>query len=591
MQLAIPMFALILLVPAGVLAQQTNELNTKEIDNPHILSPSDSIGPVGRADDLNAAHSKLTNIMQQQSFGNFNTPDYPFILTAVDEQKGDLVVVMHAMAATANIEYEEEEIAIALNTDVPIDIQYGVFVLEVSQSRIESWKQYYKDNCIPVKAGYQTVCKIFGDNLRKEGINPDSLGSTPTVTPKPTKSTSPCDEDDDSLACYYYKRYQDKCIPTKTTSRCDTYATQIKNAGYEVPTTKPTIVKVTPPKVTGLQATLSGDDIKVTWNTPQYAVDKYRVHIYEDNTRVDREYVYVNSYTYDEVKKGKDYKFRVYVYYESNAKLTSIYGGYIWSNVVSVPAGTTTITPESNPNPTPTPAVETNSTTIYGGNPYYLKAQNSTHVDDKLSTVTIGATNSTGSVGVVVSGHGIILPSGFTFTGHVFGANSTLFSNSMVLVHFGPQIDAAFIPITEPNIVVENKVQSLTGDVISVVNGTLSSVPPHETLSIYGSQTNGNGTLLYKNATTLDTTYVLNNVGIALYPSTNGDSGAPITYNNSGTVHIVGVHQGGVCIFQPVSTPNLKVDVSKYPSYCTPGATHFKVFSAWELVRETLSLQ
>ena len=585
------MFALILLVPARVLTQQTNELNTKEIDNPHILSPSDVVGPVGRADDLNEAHSKLTNIIQQQSFGNFDTPDYPFILTAVDEQKGDLVVVMHAMAAVANIEYEEEEIAIALNTDVPIDIQYGVFVLEVSQSRIESWKQYYKDNCIPVKAGYQTVCKIFGDNLRKEGINPDSLGSTSPVTPKPTKSTSPCDEDEDSLACYYYKRYQDKCIPTKTTSRCDTYATQIKNAGYEVPTTKPaTIVKVTPPKVTGLQATMSGEDTKVTWNAPQYAVDKYRVNIYEDNIRVDREYVYTNSYTYDEVKKGKDYKFRVYVYYESNAKLTSTYGGSVWSNVVSVPAGTTTITPESNPNPTT--AVETNSTAIYGGNLYNLKVQNNTHNSNRPSTVTIGATNSTGSTGVVVSGHGIILPTGFTFAGHAFGANSTLFSNSMVLVHYGPQIDASFIPITEPNIVAENKVQSLTGDIISVVNGTLSSVPHLETLSIYGSQTNGNGTLLYKNATSFsnEDNQLLTNAGIALYPSTNGDSGAPITYNNSGTIHIVCVHHGGVYIFQP--SPNAyKVDVSNYPNYCTPGATYYKLFSAWEHVRETLSLQ
>ncbi len=588
------MFALILLVPARVLAQQTNELNTEQIDNPHILSPDDIVGPVGRADDLNEAHSKLTNIMQQQSFGNFDTPDYPFILAAVDEQKGDLVVVMHAMAAAANIEYEEEEIAIALNTDVPIDIQYGVFVLEVSQSRIESWKQYYKDNCIPVKAGYQTVCKIFGDNLRKEGINPDSLGSTSPVTPKPAKSTSPCDEDDDSLACYYYKRYQDKCIPTKTTSRCDTYATQIKNAGYEVPTKPATIVKVTPPKVTGIQAAMYRDDIKITWNTPQYAVDKYRVYIYEDNRRVDREYIYTNSYTYDEVKKGKDYKFRVYVYYESNTKLTSTYGGYVWSNVVSVPAGTTTITPVPNPNPTPTPAVETNSTSIYGGNLYHLKSQNNTGIYHTPSTVTIGATNSTGSVGVVVSGHGIILPTGHTFAGHAFGANSTIFSNSMVLVHYGPQIDAAFIPITEPDIVADNKVQSLTGDVISVVNGTLSSVPPYETLTIYGSQTNGNGTLLYKNATSFSSegNQFLTNAGIALYPSIGGDSGAPIIYNDNGTAFLVGVHQGGVCIFETNSN-NYRIDIESHLNLCNYATDYYyyKIFSAWELVRETLSLQ
>ena len=579
-------------MPVGVLAQQTNELNTEEIDNPHILSPGDIIGPVGQADDLNAAHSELSRIMQQQSFGNFDTPDYPFILTAVDEEKGDLVVVMHAMAAMANIEYEEEAIAIALNTDVPIDIQYGVFVLEVSQSRIESWKQYYKDNCIPVKAGYQAVCKLYGDNLRKEGIDPDSLGSTSTVTPKPTlKSTSPCDENKNPLACYYYKRYQDKCIPTKTTTSCDFYATKITNAGYEVPTTKPaTIVKVTPPKVTGVQAAMSGDDIKVTWNTPQYTVDKYRIYIYEDNKRVDREYIYTNSYTYDEVKKGKDYHFKVYVYYESNAKLTSIYGGSVLSNVVSVPAGTT-ITPEPNPKPTPPPTVKTNSTSIYGGNLYHLKIQNSTGIHDKTSTVAIGATNSTGSVGVVVSGHGIILPDDTVFAGHAFGDKHTLFSNSSVQYYYGPQVDAAFIPITEPNIVTDNKVQSSTGDIISVVNGTLSSVPLYKNLTIYGSQTNGKGALAYNNATTTATTYVLNNVGIALYPSTNGDSGAPITYNNDGTVEIVGVHHGGVCIFQPSSISDYKIDVSNLDSLCTPGDTYFKAFSAWEFVKETLSLQ
>ncbi len=552
-QLAVLLFALILLVPLGVLAQQTNELNTEEIDNPHILSPNDIIGPVGRADDLNAAHSKLTQIMQQQSFGNFDTPDYPFILTGVDEEKGDLVVMMHALAAMANIEYEEEEIAIALDTDVPIDIQYGVFVLEVSQSRIESWKQYYNDNCIPVKAGYQTVCKIFGDNLRKEGIDPDSLGSTTTITPKPTlKSTSPCDKSEGSSACYYYKQYQDKCIPTKTTSRCNTYATQITNAGYEVPTTKPaTIVKVTPPKVTGVHVAMSGDDITVTWNTPQYAVEKYRVYTYEDNRRVDREYVYTNSYTYDEVKKGKDYKFRVYVYYESNTKLKSTYGEYVWSTVVSIPAGTTTIPPELNPNPILPPVVETNSTSIYGGNPYYLKIQNSTGVYTIPSTVTIGVTNSNGSAGVVVAGHGIILPDDYTFAGHTFGANYTLFSISMTPYHYGPQIDAAFIPITEPNIIAENKIQSLTGDIMSVVNGTLSNVPHNEPLTIYGSQTNGTGNLLFKNAT-VEARYVLTNVGIASYPSVNGDSGAPIIYNPNGTSFIVGVHHGSVLVRTPL---------------------------------------
>ena len=116
MILMIPVLSLILLLPAmASFAQTVNEINTDpEVGNPHVISPDDHIGPVGRADDLRAAHSDLTDIMRQQELGDFTMPDYPFVMTFVDEEKGDLVVMMHAMAAMANIEYEEEEIAIAI---------------------------------------------------------------------------------------------------------------------------------------------------------------------------------------------------------------------------------------------------------------------------------------------------------------------------------------------------------------------------------------------------------------------------------------------------------------------------------------------
>ena len=502
----VPFLALILLLPAAVsFAQTTNEINTdSKVENPHIIHPDDTIGPVGRADDLHAAHSDLTDIMRQQELGDFGTPDYPFVMTFVDEEKGDLVVMMHAMAAVANIEYEEEAIAIAIGHDVPIHIIYGVVVPEVPQSRIDSWKQYYIDNCSPVKPGYQTVCTLYGQYLRDNGVDPDSLVPAPTTPVSPTvpASTSPCDEDEDSLACYYYKRYQDRCIPTKTTSRCDTYATQIKNLGYEVPTSANTPAKpvaVAPPPVTNVRAAVTDDGIQITWNIPQYAVEKYRVITYENNRYADRDYVTTNSYIYDDdddddAKSGKEYKFRVYVYYEKSDLLTGTNGGYEWSNkvgsktadtvapVITVPAvvnvttisnatsvtyavsaldaadgsvpisctpGSASVFPIGNTTVSCTAAdnsgnsasatfvvtvtkidsdqckgqgTEENLSCVvslqalalqrggefYGGNEYNMMIANATGTYRAiLGTLTIGVTNSSGTPGIVVSGHNL----------------------------------------------------------------------------------------------------------------------------------------------------------------------------------------
>lgn len=688
MILMIPVLSLILLLPAmASFAQTVNEINTDpEVENPHIISPDDHIGPVGRADDLHAAHSDLTDIMRQQELGDFTMPDYPFVMTFVDEEKGDLVVMMHAMAAMANIEYEEEEIAIAIGHDVHVHIIYGTVVPEVPQSRIESWKQYYIDNCSPVKPGYQLVCDVYGKYLRDNGVDPDSLVPKPTttpVTPTVTPGTSPCDEDDNSLACYYYKRYQERCIPTKTTSRCDTYAAQIRTLGYEVPTaadapTRP--VTVAPPQVTNVKAVITNAGINVTWDIPAYAVDKYKIHAYENGKYKDREYSIVNSYTFNDTKQGKSYKFRVYVYYEANDMLDGTSGAYAWSNsvgsktsdavppVMSIPdavnvtaaanrvsvtyaasaadavdgsvgvacapgsgslfsAGNTTVSCSAVDNSgnrardtftvtvtkvTPeqceayraergthcVPSQTTPTTRggeFYGGNRYAMMVDDGGGEYGNPGTLTIGATNSSGTKGVVTAGHALKLKPGIEFVRHAIGMDNITITSESVPVFYENNTDVAFVPITEPNIIVGNSIQALNGTVIDDVQfGDLADVDTRQRLSIYGISSNGEGFLWHKNATVVTKEATLTNMGIGGgYPSEFGDSGAPIVHHSNETSTLVGVHHGTTCIFTDWN--NTQFTAFNYTSNagtCFQGlGGYYKIFTAWENARSALNLR
>lgn len=598
----IPLLALALLIPSGALAGQTNELGTGGIvDNPHLISPNDATGPVGRADDLQVAHGTLTDIMQQQALGSFETPDYPFLMTMVDEEKGDLVVVMHVMAAAAGIEYDEEEIAIALDTDVPIDVQYGISILEVSKSRIESWKQYYGDNCIPVKPGYQTVCKLFGDNLKKNGIDLSKLKPSTTTTKPTPKKTSPCDKDNDSLACYYYKKYQERCIPTKTTSRCDTYATQIKNAGYDVPTSKSTVTKVPPPMVVNVTAAISGDTIRVSWNTPQYPVDKYRVYVYEDDTRTDREYIQTNSYTLNDTKKGKDYQFRVYVYYKNNDKLTSTYGGYASSNVVSVPDANAPATTKPNPKPKPVTIVPEASATrelrggdmirAFGNNPLQLEGTSGTagliinytgHSALLTSSHLIKATSLYRVVSLDSStGSGLLLPE----------IGTAVLANSNISVNKTSRSDSALIKITGKDISpVLNEITTKNGTLDVISFGGVRNMTAGDVVEISARHSNGTGHIQYTNVTASLTIegfgdYIVTNQASATYPSKPGDSGGPIFVNHSnGTATMLGIVVGGTCI---IDADGAKLDLRDPYGACRHA---FKLFSQWENIAEDLKI-
>ena len=239
------------------------------------------------------------------------------------------------------------------------------------------------------------------------------------------------------------------------------------------------------------------------------------------------------------------------------------------------------------------PDVPSSVTEFYGGNQYSMIIKNSTDSYAKPSTLTIGVTNSSGINGIVVSGHGLKINDGFTFVEHAIGINETKITSEFIPVSNSGSVDAAFIPITEPNIIVGSKVQALNGTVFDVTQGTLSDVERGEALTIYGIYNNGDGTLLFKNATIIDRVFQHTNMGLSIYPSQIGDSGAPIIYHHNGMSELVGVHEGAVCIFEALSENQSRVDVYDITSLCgdTPQQHYYKAFSAWENVKTTFGLQ
>jgi len=202
-----------------------------------IVPDDPEVGHVAVVNELADTHKDLTGIMEAQAGGDYSTPDYPFVMTYVDEENEELVVMMHVMAALAGIEYEEREIQVALDTEVDIKIIYGVLTPDATQIQIESWKQYYRSNCLPAyKPGYRTACVLYEGHLRENGIDPASLGTPVMPPPTPLSTADPCTQSAQSSACYAYTQYKRRCLPTATEDRCTTFATQITTAGYALPT-------------------------------------------------------------------------------------------------------------------------------------------------------------------------------------------------------------------------------------------------------------------------------------------------------------------------------------------------------------------
>ncbi|MDA7960632.1 MAG: HYR domain-containing protein, partial [Nitrosopumilus sp.] len=227
-------------------AQVTDDL-AGQAPPPAILPEDDTVGPVGLVDELMLAHSDLTDIMLRQSIGDFDTPDLPFLLTYVDEDNWELIVVMDAFAALLGFEYEEDAVRVAIGRDVQVNVLYGEIYLEAAPSRTQQWIQLYKEKCINVRPGHVAICNYATNLLRQAGVNLSTLGST--TSSRTLSSQNPCNAGSSSLACYYYRLYQDNCIPRHSISRCTTYAAQIESAGYALPTTAPNR-DTTPPVIT-----------------------------------------------------------------------------------------------------------------------------------------------------------------------------------------------------------------------------------------------------------------------------------------------------------------------------------------------------
>ena len=100
----------------------------------------------------------------------------------------------------------------------------------------------------------------------------------------------------------------------------------------------------------------------------------------------------------------------------------------------------------------------------------------------------------------------------------------------------------------------------------------------------------GNGTLLYKNATIYNyTDIVQTNMGLADYTSQHGDSGSPIIHKTSSTNTLVGLHTGRTCFYDsPTEGLNMIIHVPPNPETeeCT-----LAFFTPWESAKDALGFE
>ena len=195
---------------------------------------------------------------------------------------------------------------------------------------------------------------------------------------------------------------------------------------------------------------------------------------------------------------------------------------------------------------------------FYGGIKHDIYSDRNGATYRGLATITIGATNSSGVLGAVVSGHVVNSDISNILRHHTIQRHDSnfkhIFSTETGLMSVSGKADAAFVPITKTTIsILNDTIQKHNGETFAVSQGTLSEVSINSTISIYGRYSNGDGILKYKNATvytnSYSTTKIITNVGIGTYPRQSGDSGAPIIYHDTDTSKLIGVHRGVACTF------------------------------------------
>ena len=159
----------ITLIPiAGAQVGNTDTKTTFEIGT--IIPDDNTVGPAGIINDLNQAHSVISNIMIDHSSNDYSIADeLVFTATYVDTEKQELVVILDPILLSLGLHYDEGDIEDILESEIlPIRLEYGVFITEShiresSQSKIDFWINLYNSRCTsPTDNG---LCDAIAFNL------------------------------------------------------------------------------------------------------------------------------------------------------------------------------------------------------------------------------------------------------------------------------------------------------------------------------------------------------------------------------------------------------------------------------------------
>lgn len=561
------------------------------------------IGPVGIVNELYEAHGTITDIMIDHSEHDYSRAnDIVFTMTFVDEDEEKLHVIFDPILLTLGLDYDESDIVPLLEIgEDRMDVKYGVFVPEghtspSHQSQIDLWMSLYNSRCDTPTAS--KLCEALYFNLGTQNhyvLDANNKWHLPGTTSEPTTETEPV--------------YVSTPAALSTTIFSDDFEdngldgwTNLGRQNWKVGIFDE---KTNPPEHNNTNKVASADrcyaGCMLTIATPVDLSSENRTALafyrYVDQSLDSGEYLRVEVTTGDGIwtqlaewagGSGDDDSLWKFERFDITPYMSDAFQVRFVAHMSSLSED-----------------IGIDDVTIsrvhefYGGNNFTMFFTNRDGVEYKSTgTITIGATNSsTGIKGIITAGHVILLdPNTETFQNHTVGNDFVVFNRNPDGWYDIFSVDAAFVPIENSNVIVDSKVQALNGTIMNVTYGNLSDVSRWEKVNIYGAMNNDDGWLLYKNATVHDVyRHNLFNMGIAGYDSNNGDSGAPIIHHNaSGSHNLIGIHTGGVCVFEsPSEGLSRIINVTSYTNWCDhmEDVYCYKTFSAWENVKQELNIQ
>ncbi len=197
-------FAIIMIMPVGIVSAQTTDENNNDNVDLGDLIPTLPKGAVGVTDELQQAHSDITSMMIDHSNNNYSLAnEFVFTMTFVDEENNTLVVMLDPILLSLGLEYDSSDVKSLLNNDIDVSVSYGVFIPEShvnpsSQSLINSWISLYNVRCSsPTDNG---LCQALAFNLGTQNHyvldsnnmwQPPSTVVIPPVTPPTPQDTTP----------------------------------------------------------------------------------------------------------------------------------------------------------------------------------------------------------------------------------------------------------------------------------------------------------------------------------------------------------------------------------------------------------------